>query len=95
MNAVQGSQLLTAVSYAGSALFTATAGGESSRSSPASSTRRCGRRRLNAGVPVAEVACRAGNSPEVIHGRYEGRIDGHEELDNPKIAKVMGWAEPP
>nr|WP_319732203.1 hypothetical protein [Streptomyces sp. MB09-01] len=49
---------------------------------------------LNAGVPVAEVARRAGNSPEVIHQRYEGCIDGHEEPNNAKIAKAMGWAEP-
>ncbi|WP_374200596.1 tyrosine-type recombinase/integrase [Streptomyces sp. ATCC 21386] len=47
---------------------------------------------LNAGVPVAEVARRAGNSPEVIHRRYEGCIDGHEELNNKKIEKAMGWA---
>ncbi|MFG3504068.1 tyrosine-type recombinase/integrase [Streptomyces sp. NPDC047821] len=46
---------------------------------------------LNAGVPVAEVARRAGNSPEVIHRRYEGCIDGHEELNNRKIEKAMGW----
>ncbi|WP_455772003.1 tyrosine-type recombinase/integrase [Streptomyces phaeochromogenes] len=46
---------------------------------------------LNAGVPVAEVARRAGNSPEVIHRRYEGCIDGHEELNNKKIEKAMGW----
>ncbi|MFZ3596932.1 tyrosine-type recombinase/integrase [Streptomyces sp. BH104] len=46
---------------------------------------------LNAGVPVAEVARRAGNSPEVIHRRYEGCIDGHEEVNNEKIAKAMGW----
>ncbi|MBW5485732.1 tyrosine-type recombinase/integrase [Streptomyces bambusae] len=49
---------------------------------------------LNAGVPVAEVARRAGNSPEVIHRRYEGCIDGHEELNNAKIAKAMGWTDP-
>ncbi|MFG2831142.1 tyrosine-type recombinase/integrase [Streptomyces sp. NPDC048434] len=48
---------------------------------------------LNAGVPVAEVARRAGNSPEVIHRRYEGCIDGHEELNNKKIEKAMGWAK--
>ncbi len=30
---------------------------------------------LNAGVPVAEVARRAGDSPEVIHRRYKGCID--------------------
>jgi integrase len=46
---------------------------------------------LNAGVPVAEVARRAGNSPEVIHRRYEGCIDGHEELNNRKIERAMGW----
>ncbi|MFJ2020928.1 tyrosine-type recombinase/integrase [Streptomyces nodosus] len=46
---------------------------------------------LNAGVPVAEVARRAGNSPEVIHRRYEGCIDGHEEVNNRKIEKAMGW----
>ncbi|GGJ36626.1 tyrosine-type recombinase/integrase [Streptomyces brasiliensis] len=46
---------------------------------------------LNAGVPVAEVARRAGNSPEVIHRRYEGCIDGHEELNNGRIEKAMGW----
>ncbi|MFC9317427.1 tyrosine-type recombinase/integrase [Streptomyces nigra] len=46
---------------------------------------------LNAGVPVAEVARRAGNSPEVIHRRYEGCIDGHEEVNNKKIEVAMGW----
>lgn len=46
---------------------------------------------LNAGVPVAEVAHRAGNSPEVILRRYAGCIDGHEELNNRKIEKAMGW----
>lgn len=46
---------------------------------------------LNAGVPVAEVARRAGNSPEVIHRVYEGCIDGGEELNNKKIEKAMGW----
>ncbi|MFB7755136.1 tyrosine-type recombinase/integrase [Streptomyces sp. NPDC056121] len=48
---------------------------------------------LNAGVPVAEVARRAGNSPEVIHRRYEGCIDGHEEANNKKIEMAMGWME--
>lgn len=48
---------------------------------------------LNAGVPVAEVARRAGNSPEVIHRRYEGCIDGHEELNNKKIEQAMGWGD--
>ncbi|MFE2430153.1 tyrosine-type recombinase/integrase [Streptomyces sp. NPDC059373] len=48
---------------------------------------------LKAGVPVAEVARRAGNSPEVIHRRYEGCIDGHEELNNKKIEKARGWEQ--
>jgi integrase len=39
----------------------------------------CITRWLNAGVPIAEVARRVGNSPEVIHRRYHGCIDGHEE----------------
>lgn len=47
---------------------------------------------LDAGVPVAEVARRAGNSPEVIHRRYEGCIEGHEELNNKKIERAMGWS---
>jgi hypothetical protein len=45
---------------------------------------------LNAGVHVAEVARRAGNSPEAIHRRYAGCIDGHEEVNNKKIEKAMG-----
>lgn len=48
---------------------------------------------LNAGLPVAEVARRAGNSPEVILRRYAGCIDGHEELNNRKIEQAMGWAD--
>lgn len=44
---------------------------------------------LNAGVPIAEVARRVGNSPEVIHRRYHGCIDGHEEAANAKIAKAL------
>ncbi|CAG6397441.1 site-specific integrase [Streptomyces cocklensis] len=44
---------------------------------------------LNAGVPIAEVARRVGNSPEVIHRRYHGCIDGHEEAANAKIAKSL------
>ncbi|EFH28846.1 conserved hypothetical protein [Streptomyces sviceus ATCC 29083] len=43
---------------------------------------------------MAEVARRAGNSPEVIHGRYEGCIDGHEELNNKKTEEAMGWGWP-
>ncbi|MFE6806642.1 hypothetical protein [Streptomyces sp. NPDC057696] len=48
----------------------------------------CITRRRNAGVPIAEVARRVGNSPEVIHRRYHGCIDGHEEAANLKIAKL-------
>ncbi|MEU9989903.1 hypothetical protein AB0E10_24530 [Streptomyces sp. NPDC048045] len=44
---------------------------------------------LNAGVPLAEVARRVGNSPEVIHRRYHGCIDGHEEAENAKIARSL------
>jgi integrase len=47
---------------------------------------------LRAGLPVAEVARRAGNSPEVIHRRYAGVIDDSEEENNKKIEDVMGWA---
>ncbi|MFJ9728540.1 tyrosine-type recombinase/integrase [Streptomyces sp. NPDC101209] len=47
---------------------------------------------LRAGLPVAEVARRAGNSPEVIHRRYAGVIDNSEEENNKKIEKVMGWS---
>ncbi|MGP3924789.1 tyrosine-type recombinase/integrase [Streptomyces sp. 8N616] len=49
----------------------------------------CITRWLNAGVPIAEVARRVGNSPEVIHRRYHGCIDGHEEAANEKIAKSL------
>ncbi|WP_327680175.1 tyrosine-type recombinase/integrase [Streptomyces sp. NBC_00467] len=49
----------------------------------------CITRWLNAGVPIAEVARRVGNSPEVIHRRYHGCIDGHEEVANAKIAKSL------
>ncbi|MFJ7968564.1 tyrosine-type recombinase/integrase [Streptomyces sp. NPDC096324] len=49
----------------------------------------CITRWLNAGVPIAEVAHRVGNSPEVIHRRYHGCIDGHEEAANEKISKAL------
>ncbi|MEU1567826.1 site-specific integrase [Streptomyces mirabilis] len=49
----------------------------------------CITRWLNAGVPIAEVARRVGNSPEVIHRRYHGCIDGHEEAANAKITKAL------
>ncbi|MFI8530098.1 tyrosine-type recombinase/integrase [Streptomyces aquilus] len=46
---------------------------------------------LRAGLPVAEVARRAGNSPEVVHRRYAGVIDDSDEENNEKIEKMMGW----
>ncbi|MFD3324058.1 tyrosine-type recombinase/integrase [Streptomyces sp. NPDC058701] len=46
---------------------------------------------LNAGVPVAEVARRVGNSPEVIHRVYEGCIFGQEEVMNQKIERELDW----
>lgn len=45
---------------------------------------------LNAGVPVAEVARRIANSPEVIHRVYEGCIYGQDVMDM-KIEKELGW----
>lgn len=49
---------------------------------------------LLADLPAAaEVARRAGHSPEVIHRRYAGVIDNSEEQNNRKIEKTMGWAE--
>ncbi|GLP72071.1 hypothetical protein TUSST3_86890 [Streptomyces sp. TUS-ST3] len=49
----------------------------------------CITRWLSAGVPIAEVARRVGNSPEVIHRRNHGCIDGHEEAAIAKIAKAL------
>jgi integrase len=46
---------------------------------------------LRAGLPVAEVARRAGNSPEVIHRRYAGCIDDSAAENNRKIEQAMGW----
>jgi hypothetical protein len=46
---------------------------------------------LRVDLPVAEVARRAGNSPEVIHRRYAGCIDDSEEENNKKIERTMGW----
>jgi hypothetical protein len=48
---------------------------------------------LNAGVPVAEVARRVGNSPEVIHRVYEGCIYGQEDAMNKKILDELSWPE--
>lgn len=60
----------------------------STRRWPAAPTT-CDTRWLNAGVPIAEVARRVGNSPEVINRRYHGCIDGHEEAANAKIAEAL------
>ncbi|MEV7346637.1 hypothetical protein [Streptomyces sp. NPDC093544] len=46
---------------------------------------------LRAGLPVAEVARRAGNSPEVIHRRYAGVIDDSEEENNKEVEKTIEW----
>ncbi|MFF4228017.1 tyrosine-type recombinase/integrase [Streptomyces sp. NPDC001820] len=48
---------------------------------------------LRAGLPVAEVARRAGNSPEVIHRNYAGCIDDSEIENNRKIERAMGWTD--
>jgi integrase len=48
---------------------------------------------LRAGLPVAEVARRAGNSPEVIHRRHAGCIDDSAAENNKKIEQAMGWSE--
>jgi hypothetical protein len=42
-------------------------------------------------VPVAEVARRVGNSPEVIHRVYEGCIYGQEAAMNKKIEAELAW----
>jgi integrase len=49
----------------------------------------CITRWLNAGVPIPEVARRVGNSPEAIHRRHHGCIDGHEVAANAKITKAL------
>ncbi|WTR25257.1 site-specific integrase [Streptomyces canus] len=48
---------------------------------------------LRSGLPVAEVARRAGTSPEVIDRHYAGCLDNSEEEDNRKIERAMGWAD--
>ncbi|MGY0018678.1 tyrosine-type recombinase/integrase [Streptomyces sp. YJ-C3] len=48
---------------------------------------------LRSGLPVAEVARRAGTSPEVIDRHYAGCIDNSEAEDNKKIERTMGWSE--
>jgi integrase len=48
---------------------------------------------LRSGLPVAEVARRAGTSPEVIDRHYAGCLDNSEEENNKKIEKAMGWGE--
>ncbi|WP_328493928.1 site-specific integrase [Streptomyces sp. NBC_00414] len=49
---------------------------------------------LRSGLPVAEVARRAGTSPEVINRHYAGCLDNSEEEENRKIEKAMGWGSP-
>ncbi|MEV5310528.1 site-specific integrase [Streptomyces sp. NPDC052610] len=46
---------------------------------------------LKAGLAIAEVARRAGTSPEVIDRHYAGLVDNSEEEDNKKIERAMGW----
>ncbi len=46
---------------------------------------------LRAGLPVAEVARHAGNSPEVINRRYAGCIDDSEAENNRRVEMAMGW----
>jgi integrase len=46
---------------------------------------------LRAGVPIAEVARRAGTSPEVIDRHYAGVLDSSEEENNRRIERAMGW----
>ncbi|MFM9446895.1 tyrosine-type recombinase/integrase [Streptomyces acidiscabies] len=48
---------------------------------------------LKAGVDIAEVARRAGTSPEVIDRHYAGLIDNSEEENNRKIEESMGVGE--
>jgi len=48
---------------------------------------------LRAGVAVAEVARRAGTSPEVINRHYAGLVDNSEEEDNKKIERSMEVGE--
>ena len=48
---------------------------------------------LRSGLPVAEVARRAGTSPEVIDRHYAGCLDNSEEENNKKIENAMGWGE--
>ncbi|MGW0146807.1 tyrosine-type recombinase/integrase [Streptomyces sp. NPDC003333] len=49
---------------------------------------------LRSGLPVAEVARRAGTSPEVIDRHYAGCLDNSEEENNRKIEQAMGWGVP-
>ncbi|SDJ78022.1 tyrosine-type recombinase/integrase [Streptomyces indicus] len=44
---------------------------------------------LNAGVDATEVAQRAGNSVEVLLGRYAKCIDGRQEIANRKIEELL------
>jgi hypothetical protein len=44
---------------------------------------------LNAGVPVREVARRAGHGIAVLLRVYAGCIDGHEQLWNGRIGAAL------
>jgi hypothetical protein len=45
---------------------------------------------LNAGVPAAEVAQRAGHSVDVLNKVYAKCIDGQRDAINARIAAVLG-----
>ncbi|WP_234432406.1 hypothetical protein [Streptomyces sp. NRRL S-378] len=44
---------------------------------------------LNAGVDPTEVAARAGNSVEVLLGRYAKFLDGRQEVGNRRIEELL------
>lgn len=46
-------------------------------------------RRLNAGLPLGEVARRLGHSVETLVSTYVGALDGDEELGNRRIEAVL------
>ncbi|MFE1261101.1 hypothetical protein ACFW5X_11300 [Streptomyces albogriseolus] len=48
---------------------------------------------LDAGVDPTEVAERAGNSVEVLLSRYAKCIDGHQEVANNRIEKLLSEYE--
>ena len=49
---------------------------------------------LNAGVPAAEVAARAGHSVEVLNKVYAKCVDGQRDTMNERISAMLGdWPE--